>query len=123
MKSHIRVIRVALSFIMVSACAHPATVPSEPVSSADVGAGVVIPPKMISSIGMFKLRSRGGRPRGKVEVPVDASGRPDLSRIRFIGNFDDLMKEDLIDYLGRQAFTPAKRNGLPTAGVFEMTFR
>jgi hypothetical protein len=74
MKSHIRVLRVALSFITVSACARPAKAPSGPVSYADVGADVVIPPKMISAIGMFKLRSSGGRIRGKVGVPVDASG-------------------------------------------------
>jgi hypothetical protein len=123
MKSHIRVIRVALSMIMVAACAHPAKAPSEPVSSAGAGGDVVTPPKIMAAAGTLKLRSRGGRIRGKVQVPVDASGRPDVFGIRFMGTFEELTKRDLIDYIGQQTFTPAKRNGLPTAGVFEMTFR
>lgn len=123
MKSHTRVIQVALACITVSACAHPARVPSEHVSTADVGADVVIPPKMMPAIGTLKLRGRGSPIHGKVEVPVDASGRPDVSGIRFIGSFDDLTRRDLADYVGQQTFMPAKRNGVPSPGVFEMTFR
>jgi hypothetical protein len=69
------------------------------------------------------LHSRGGRPRGTVEVPVDVSGTPNVFGIRFLGSFDDLTRRDLTDYISQLFFTPAKTNGIQTAGVFKMEFK
>jgi hypothetical protein len=115
---------LAVSCFGVSACAHAAKPPSEPVSSSGESADFVVSPKVITVVGQLKLRSRGGgRPRGTVQVPIDNVGRPDVFGIRFIGNFDDLTRQDLVEFLGQQIFTPAKKNGIPVSGVYEMMFR
>ena len=123
MKPHTRILMLAVSCFAVSACAHAAKPPSEPVSPSGDSADVVVSPRVITVVGQLKLRSRGGRPRGTVQVPIDTSGRPDVFGIRFIGNFDDLTRQDLVEYLGQQIFTPAKKNGVPVTGVYEMIFR
>lgn len=123
MKRHSRILMIALPFFAVSACAHAAKPPSEPVSSSGDSADVVVSPRVMTAVGRLKLRSRDGRPRGTVQVPIDTFGRPDVFGIRFIGNFDDLTRQDLVEHLGQQIFTPAKKNGVPVTGVYEMIFR
>jgi hypothetical protein len=123
MPSYPRTVLLALNLITISACAHPPKGSSE-VSGSEVHTDdVVIQPRMLGSKTQLMLRSRGVRPQGTIEIPVNASGIPDVFGMRFIGTFDDLTRQDLSDWIGQSMFAPAKRNGLPAAGVFKMTFR
>jgi len=122
MSSYPRTALLALNLIAVSACAHPAKESSQ-VSASDAQHDVVVPPTVLFSKTQLTLRSRGVRPHGTVEVPVDASGTPNVFGIRFLGSFDDLTRKDLADYISQLFFTPAKRNGIQTAGIYKMEFK
>jgi hypothetical protein len=111
----------ALLFVLVfAACAHgggsaagdPAAVKS-----------VVIPPRITQQQNVLRFRTRSGRFRGTVEVPVDETGRAEIFRIRVIPRMDDLMRRDIEEWLQGVTFIPAKRDGVPVAGVFKMSFR
>lgn len=84
---------------------------------------IYIEPKMSPQSVPLRLRSRSStRFHGEVQVPVDATGRPDVLGIRVIGTMDSLMKQDLQEWLSTTSFVPAKRDGVPVAGVFKMKF-
>jgi hypothetical protein len=114
---------LVLSSITVSACAHATKVSSEGVTSNVQSGDVVVQPRMLGSRTQLTLRSRGVRPHGTIEIPIDATGVPDVFGMKFIGAFDDLTKKDLADYISQSFFAPAKRNGVAEAGVFKMGFR
>ena len=121
--SCIRVFLCVVSLAALSACAHPATSPAAASPSADAKNDVVVPPRMTGGTTMMKFRSTGSRPRGTVEIPVDATGRPDIYGIRYVGTFSDLTRRDIADFVSLATFIPGKRNGVPAAGVFKMTFK
>jgi len=123
MKAHARIVLLALTSIAISSCAHPAKGSSEPVPTADASRDVVMPPQLLSSGGVIRLESSGGRTRGTVEVPIDAEGKPNLFAMRFIGTFSQVIRKSITEFIEQSTFVSATRNGVPVKGVFKMTFR
>ena len=112
-----------VTLVLFSACAHPKNASTEPAQSSGVQE-TRIPPRMLPRAGnMVSFRSTGTRPRGTVEVSVDANGRPDIGRIRYSGTFSQVTRRDLEDFFAQASFAPAMVNGVPAPGVFKMTFR
>jgi hypothetical protein len=112
----------ALLFIVVfAACAHGgASGAGDPASVKSV----VIPPRITQQQSVLRFRTRSpGRFRGTVEVPVDDNGRAEIFRIRVIPRMDDLMRQSIEEWLQGVTFIPARRDGVPVAGVFKMSFR
>jgi hypothetical protein len=113
---------VALLFIVVfAACAHGgASGAGDPASVKSV----VIPPRITQQQSVLRFRTRSpGRFRGTVEIPVDENGRAEIFRIRVMPRMDDLMRQSIEEWLQGVTFIPAKRDGVPVAGVFKMSFR
>ena len=123
MKHHTRILLCTIGLAAVSACAHPATSSSGTALSPDPKNDIVIAPRMTGGTGMMSFRSTGSRPRGTVEIPVDATGRPEIFAMRFIGTFSEITRRDIADYVSQASFIPGKRNGVPAPGVFKMTFK
>ena len=124
MKLYPRTVFCALGLMAASACSHPATSSSEIAPSPDAKGDVVVPARMTANaISTMRISSVGSRPSGTVEIPVDASGRPDIYGIRFIGTFSDVTRRDIADFVSQASFIPAMRNGVPEKGVVKMTFR
>ena len=74
--------------------------------------------------GVLRLRTRSARPfRGTVEVPIDENGRADIFRIRVMPQMDELLRRSIEEWIQGVEFTPARRDGVPVAGVFKMKFK
>ncbi len=71
----------------------------------------------------MSFRTMGTPPHGTVEIPVDVQGRPDTFGMKFFGAFSEATRRGILDFVAQATFLPAKRNGVPSAGVFTMTFR
>ena len=109
-----------LVVLAASDCAH-ASAPSTPEPAAEKS--VYVQPRIAQQQGVLRIRTRSSRPfRGTVEVPIDENGRADTFRIRIMPSMDDLLRSSIIDWLQGVEFIPARRDGVPVAGVFKMKF-
>lgn len=122
MKCHTRIFLCVIGLAAVSACAYPATSSSETAPSPETRHDVVVPPRMTGGTGMMRFRTTGPL-RGTVEIPVDATGQPDIYGIRYVGTFSEITRRDIADYVSQASFIPGKRNGVPAPGVVKMVFK
>lgn len=122
MMFHPRMVLCALGLVAVSACSHAAKSSSDAAPSPEMRGDVVIPAR-ISSASVIRFRSVGSRPRGTVEIPVDANGRADVLGVRFMGTFSEVTRQDIIEFVEQANFVAATRNGVPERGKVKMTFK
>ncbi len=108
---------LVLSLFMGVACAHSAG-SSRP--GTDAAADSVTPARIVNRATMTRIPVRF---KGTVELPIDATGRPDIGGMRVMGRITDEVRRELSAYLEQFTYAPATRNGVPVSGVFKMTFR
>ena len=112
---------LVLNLIAAAACAHGGASGASRTDAADNS--VYVAPKVMGAPPVMRLRTQSARFRGTIEIPISADGRADVFGLRSTQVIDPLMKTDLQDWLQQVSFIPAKRDGVPVAGVFKMTFR
>jgi hypothetical protein len=116
--------RAAFALFLVAgiACAHTGTTTGTHELSHD-SKSVYVDPKILNSQSVLRLRSRSASPfRGTVEIPVRADGRAEIFGIKIFPLMDDLMRQDLQDWLQGVMFKPGTKDGIPVASVYKMAF-
>jgi hypothetical protein len=83
----------------------------------------VIPPKLLPSGPIQLSTSRGGGAYADVELNIDATGHPDMTSLRVIGNIEERTKRDIGLWLEQANFKPATQLGVPVPGVFKMSIK
>ena len=104
--------------VLSAGCAHSST-------STDSApkAPRVIPPKLLPSGPIQLTTTRRGGAYADIELTVDATGRPDMTSLRVIGNIEERTKRDIGAWLEQANFKPATQLGVPVAGVFKMSIK
>ena len=101
--------------IVVIACAYPNRGSDSAVDSGDR----ISPPTMRLREDRLNVRRNGGGLYGvTVEVPIDAYGQPMVDQIQFRGVLPASAQQDVVAWLVRGSFEPARKNGAPVPGVY-----
>ena len=104
-----------VAILGVSACASS----SNTAADAAPKPGRIIPPR-IQNAGTLRFTTNSRTFNFRIEVPVDEEGRADATGMRVMGNMANVTREEIISWLSRATFYPARQDGVPVRGTFRM---
>ncbi len=79
------------------------------------------PPKMMRGDGP-RLRSTGAFD-ARIEVVIDADGQPRMNTLHITGLTNEILRQDIEQWIAQSAFEPAKKDGVPVSGVIKIAVR
>ena len=77
-------------------------------------------PRLIRSGGPLRFTTNTRRFDFRIDVSIDEEGRPDVSGLRVMGNMGSGTREEIASWLARATFAPARLNGVPVRGTYQM---
>ena len=80
-------------------------------------------PRLIRAAGPLRFTTNTRRFDFRIDVSIDEEGRPDVSGMRVMGNMGSGTREEIASWLARATFTPARLNGVPVRGTFQMALK
>lgn len=111
---------VALVILVASVGCAGTPRPADPAAlAASAASGRVTPPRMVSR-APAEIR---GEVDLRIEVLVDAAGRPDLRTLQVTGRGLGTQRSAIEQWIAGSTFEPAKRDGQPVAAVYRTGIR